>query len=149
VTAGRVSLRAVLQRPVMVGDVRLGAPTDAVLDSESRRVVGLEVTCPDGVRRFLPLAAARIRKDRVAVGSALMLLEEGEREFYRRLSRTFVALLGSAVARDGQALGNLVDLVIARDGAVEAVATQVSGSGARLHERAGVTLAPARRASAA
>ena len=72
ITAG-VSLRELLERPVMLGDIRLGAPIDAVLDADSLRVVGLEVECGDGLRRFLPLAAARIRDDRLSVERATLV----------------------------------------------------------------------------
>jgi sporulation protein YlmC with PRC-barrel domain len=149
VTSRSFSLRALLGRPVMLKGIRLGDPSDAVLDTESLRVVGLEVLCADGARRFLPLAAARIREDRVAVGSALILLEGEDREFYRPRSRTFRALIGAPVERGGRPLGELVDLVVAPDGTVEAVAARVNGSGALLHESAGVTISPAPKASAA
>lgn len=148
-TCGTFFLRALLGRPVMLKGIRLGDPSDAVLDTESLRVVGLEVLCADGARRFLPLAAARIRDDRVAVGSALILLDDEDREFYRPRSRTFRALIGASVERDGRPLGELVDLVVASDGTVEAVAARVNGSGALLHESTGVTISVAPKASAA
>jgi hypothetical protein len=149
VTTGAVSLRSLLERPVMVQDIRLGTSDDAVLDSESLRVVGLEVLCSDEVRRFLPLAAAQIRDDRVAVGSALLLLEEDVREFYRRRSRLFRSLLGTPVAGGRRPLGELVDLEIALDGTVTAVSTRVNGSSPRLYPRAELRIGPARRATAA
>lgn len=133
----------------MLKGIHLGAPSDAVLDTLSLRVVGLEVRCDDGVARFLPLAAARIGDDHVAVGSALILLEDGDREFYRPRSRTFRALIGARVERDGRPLGALHDLVVAPDGTVEAVSARVNGSGARLHDSAGVAIAPDQEASAA
>ena len=148
-TCGTFSLRALLGRPVMLKGIRLGDPSDAVLDTESLRVVGLEVLCADGARRFLPLAAARIRDDRVAVGSALILLDEQDREFYRPRSRTFRALIGAPVEQEGRPLGELVDLVVAADGTVEAVAARANGSGALLHESAGVTISVTPKASAA
>ena len=148
-TSRSFSLRALLGWPVMLKGIRLGDPSDAVLDTESLRVVGLEVLCADGARRFLPLAAARIREDRVAVGSALILLEDGDREFYRPRSRTFRALIGAPVEREGRPLGELVDLLVTPDGTVKAVAARVNGSGALLHESAGVTISAAPKASAA
>jgi hypothetical protein len=148
ITAG-VSLRELLERPVMLGDVRLGAPTDAVLDSDSLRVVGLEVECDDGVRRFLPLQAARIADDRVAVGSALMLLEENVGDFYRRRSSMFTGMVGLPVERGGRQLGHLTDLVIGPDGTTDSVRVSVNGSGELSHPRAGVVIRPARRVPAA
>jgi sporulation protein YlmC with PRC-barrel domain len=149
VTSSSFSLRALLGRPVMLKGIRLGDPSDAVLDTESLRVVGLEVLCADGARRFLPLAAARIREDSVAVGSALVLLDDGDREFYRSRSRTFRALIGAPVEREGRSLGELVDLLVTPDGTVEAVAARVNGSSALLHESVGITISPAPEASAA
>ena len=149
VIAAGVSLRELLERPVMLGDVRLGASIDAVLDSDSLRVVGLEVERADGVRRFLPLAAARIGDDRVAVGSALLLLDENVGAFYRRRSSSFAALVGLTVERAGQPLGRLVDLVVAPDGTIESVRVRVNGSGEQSHPRAGVVIGRARRIPAA
>ena len=143
-----LSLRELLERPVMLGDIRLGASIDAVLDIDSLRVVGLEVEGRDGVRRFLPLAAARIGEDRVAVGSALMLLEENVGAFYRRRSSSFNALVGLNVERAGQPLGRLVDLVIAPDGTAESVRVLLNGS-EQSHPRAGVVIGRARRIPAA
>jgi hypothetical protein len=133
----------------MLEDIRLGAPIDAVLDTESLRVVGLEVECGDEVRRFLPLAAARINEDRIAVGSALMLLEENVRGFYRRRSSMFSAVVGLPVERAGRPVGRLVDLVVAPDGTAEEVRVRASGSGDASHPRADVVIGPARRISAA
>ncbi len=77
VTGSRAA-EALLGLPVRVHGIELGRPVDVVLDLESRRAIGLEVRCPDDARRFLPLAAARLREDEVAVGSALLLLDERE-----------------------------------------------------------------------
>jgi hypothetical protein len=134
----------------MLEDIHLGDPTDAVLDSESLRVVGLEIACDDGVRRFLPLAAARLREDHVAVGSALLLLlEEDVRGFYRRRTLMFTALVGAPVQRAGRLLGQLSDLTVATDGEAEAVWVSLNGSGERAHARAGIVVGPAHRVPAA
>jgi hypothetical protein len=149
VTTAAVSLRELLARPVMLGDIRLGTSIDAVLDGETLRVVGLEVECGDGVRRFLPLAAARIGDDRVSVGSALMLLEENVGAFYRRRSSSFNVLTGLTVERAGQPLGRLVDVVIAPDGAAQSVRVLVNGSGEQSHPPDGLVVGRARRIPAA
>jgi hypothetical protein len=133
----------------MLEDIQLGEPTDAVLDCESLRVVGLEVECDDGVRRFLPLAAARVRDNQVAVGSALLLLEEDARDFYRRRTLTFTALVGAPVERAGRPLGELSDLTVAADGTAEAVWVGANGSGERRYPRAAVVIGPAQRVPAA
>jgi len=144
---GRLS--ELVGRPVMLQEIHLGAPTDAVLDSESLRVVGLEIECDDGVRRFLPLAAARIREDHVAVGSALLLLEEDVRGFYRRRTLMFGALVGAPVERAGRLLGELSDLTVAADGEAEAIWVSVDGSGERRYPRAGLIVGAAHRVPAA
>ena len=144
---GRLS--GLLERPVMLENIRLGAPTDAVLDGESLRVVGLEIECDDGVRRFLPLAAARIRDDHVAVGSALLLLEEDVRGFYRRRTVMFGALVGAPVERAGRLLGELSDLAVAADGEAEALWVTVDGSDERQYPRAGLIVGAAHRVPAA
>lgn len=133
----------------MLGDIRLGVPVDAVLDSDSFRVLGLEVECDDGVRRFLPLPAARIADDRIAVGSALMLLEANVGDFYRRRSSMFSGMVGLPVERAGRPLGRLTDLVIGPDGTTELVRASANGSGEHSHPRAGVAIRPARRVPAA
>jgi hypothetical protein len=127
--------------------IRLGRPSDVVLDTESLRVVGLEVLCPDGVHRFLPLPAVRIRDDHIAVGSALLLLEEEDREFYRRRSRLFSSLVGGHVEQAGRDAGQLLDLAIGSDGAVVAVRAS-NGAGPETLSAEGVTIV-ARKASAA
>ena len=148
-STGGTSLRELLERPVMLEDIHLGEPTDAVLDSDSLRVVGLEVQCDDGVRRFLPLAAARIRDDHVAVGSALLLLEENVRDFYRRRTVMFTAVVGAFVERAGRPLGRLSDLIVGPDGVAEAVWISSNGSGERQYPRAGVVISSAQRVPAA
>jgi hypothetical protein len=133
----------------MLEGIHLGDPTDAVLDSESLRVVGLEVECDEGVRRFLPLAAARIREEHVAVGSALLLLDDDVRGFYRRRTLMFTGLLGAPVERGGRLLGELSDLTVGAEGEVEAVWVGVDGSSDQRHPRASIVVAPAHRVPAA
>ena len=149
VTVGRLSLRALLQRPVTVRGIRVGTPEDAVLDGRLSRVLGLEIVCADGVTRFLPLAAARMRDDRVTVESPLVLLEEDQRAFYRRGSRPLRELLGAPLLRDGRPLGELVDLLVAEDGSVVAVSAACEGSAPALHDRAGLAVGRAAEVPAA
>jgi len=139
------SVAALLQCPVMMRGIQLANPFDVVLDAEVRRVVGIEVLCGDDVHRFLPLQAARIRPREIAVGSALLLLEERDVEFYRRHARTFRSLKGAAVERGGMLLGELEDLLIAADG--EIVAVQAGGECFRRDGR--VVIGAVRKASVA
>lgn len=78
----------VLALPVRLHGIRLGQPVDAFLDERVDRVVGFEVRCGDGARRFLPFAVARLQEDEIEVDSALMLVDERDLAFYRRHSRS-------------------------------------------------------------
>ena len=81
----------VLALPVRVHGIELGQPVDALLDPHAGRVVGFEVRCGDGVRRFLPFAVARLREDQIEIDSPLMLIDERGLDFYRRHSRSLGA----------------------------------------------------------
>jgi hypothetical protein len=67
--------------------IHLGRPVDALLDARVDRVLGFEVLCGDGARRFLPFAVARLRADEIALESALTLIDERDIGYYRRNSR--------------------------------------------------------------
>jgi sporulation protein YlmC with PRC-barrel domain len=93
------------------------------------RVVGLEVACGDDERRFLPLAAAHVHEDEIALGSALLLLEGDDLAFYRRRGRMLSALRGREVTRGGRALGALKDVVLDEDGAVRLLEVETTDGG--------------------
>jgi hypothetical protein len=101
-----------LQLPVRVRGIQLGRPVDVVLDLDGRRAIGVEVLCGDGTRRYLPLAAARVREDEIVVGSSLLLLDENDLAFYRRRARTLRSLRGTVVDRGGRPIGLLDDVLI-------------------------------------
>lgn len=109
---------AVLRLPVRSGGAELGRPVDLVVDVETWRAVGVEVICGDRVRRFLPLAAAAIGADEIAVTSSLTLLDEAGAVFYRERTDALSALRGQEVERAGQLLGELVDVLLDEDGAI-------------------------------
>ena len=113
-----LSAQELLRLPVRLRGITLGRPADLVLDPEATRVVGVEVVCGDDGRRFLPLAAARIREDELAVGSPLLLLDEGDLAFYRRRGRALSSLRGAEIVRSGRIAGTLADILIGEDGAV-------------------------------
>jgi hypothetical protein len=115
---GGLSAESLLRRPVRLRGIRLGFPADVLLDVEAMRVVGLEIACGDDERRFLPLAAARVRDDEIAVGSALLLLEGDDLSFYRRRGRMLSAMRGRRVSLAGRHAGVLKDVVVGDDGAV-------------------------------
>lgn len=76
-----------LSLPVRMHGIQLGTPVAALLDARADRLLGFEVLCGDGARRFLPFAVARLRADEIALESALTLIDERDIEYYRRNSR--------------------------------------------------------------
>ena len=109
-----------VHRPVTYRDIRLGVVTDALFDRPVRRLVGLDVRCGDGADRLLPFPACEVREGRLAVESALVLLE-GNVDFYRLEGSTFGALQGVSVLGGGVELGTLADLVVDDPGEVARV----------------------------
>jgi len=97
-----VSAEQLLRLPVRVRGIDVGHAVDLLVDNDAQRVLGLDVLCRDGEHRFLPLTAAIVRPDEIAVDSALTLLTENELGFYRKRATT---LRGKArdvlVAPDG------------------------------------------------
>lgn len=120
---GVVTGDELLRRPVRLHGIELGRPVDVLVDREGR-ALGLEVVCRDGRHRFLPLGAAEVRDDEISLGSALLLLEGDELAFYHRKAEGLGALRGTAVVRGGEEVGALADVVLAEDGAIEAVVVE-------------------------
>ena len=81
----------VLALPVRLHGIQLGQPVDALLDERVDRVLGFEVRCGDGARRFLPFPVARLQEDQIEIDSPLMLIDERGLDFYRRHSRSLGA----------------------------------------------------------
>jgi hypothetical protein len=67
---------------VSTNGIELGR-TVAVLVDRDGRVVGFELVCRDGARRFLPAVAADVGSAEIRVDSALVFLEERELDWYR------------------------------------------------------------------
>jgi hypothetical protein len=107
-----------LQLPVRVRGIQLGRPVDLMLDLDGRRAIGLEVLCGDGTRRYLPLAAARVREDEIVVGSSLLLLDQNDLAFYRRRARTLRSLKGTMIERGMHTIGLLDDILLGPRGEV-------------------------------
>jgi PRC-barrel domain len=94
--------RALLGRPVVFRDIRLGTVTDVIVDEAVSRVLGLEVRCGDGADRFLPWAAGEVEAEGVRVSSALVLADA--LEFYCSQGRPLTRLVHRpeiVVAEDG------------------------------------------------
>lgn len=117
---GARSAAVSLQLPVQLRGIQLGWPVDILLDLDGWNVLGFVVLCGDDSRRFLPYAAAVVSDEVIAVGSALMLLEDAG--FYERRGVSFRSLLGTEL--EGGALrdvtldatGHVTELEIEREG---------------------------------
>jgi hypothetical protein len=144
-----VSADTILGLPVRLHGIQFGRPVDLVLEPVTLRAVGLHVRCGDGDDRFVPLAAARVAADEIAVRSALVLLDEDNLAFYRSRGRTFRGLRGSPVSRGRRTLGELVDLVIAPDGMPVELVVERGGARERVPFGADVRVLDRGRASAA
>ena len=111
-----VSASELLRLPVRVRGIEIGHAIDAIVDPAQKRVLGFDVLCRDESHRFLPLTAAVIRPEEIAVDSALTLLAEDQLDFYRKRARWLRELVPGLqhawVAADGT-----LELVISDDAA--------------------------------
>jgi hypothetical protein len=87
---GGLNVETLLQRRVCFRDIELGRVVDVILDTSVRRVLGLDVLCGDGVRRFLPYGACALVDGVVGVDSALVLSDE--LDFYRSRGQALTVL---------------------------------------------------------
>ncbi len=130
---GSLSAAASLLLPVRLRGIQLGRPVDMLVDLDHWNVLGFVVLCGDESRRFLPLAACQVLDGEIAVGSALMLLEDAG--FYEERGVSFRSLLGT------EAAGGLVrDAWFTTGGAVTERDVEVDGASSR-------SPAPARQAA--
>jgi hypothetical protein len=67
--------------------IQLGTPVEALLDARADRLLGFEVLCGDGARRFLPFSVAHLQANEITLESALALIDERDIGYYRRNSR--------------------------------------------------------------
>jgi len=121
--------------------IQLGRPVDLIVDVAGRQVIGFVVRCGDTSRRFLPFAASQPSAEEIAVGSALMLLEDVA--FYEKRGVSFRSLLGGQVGAEGE----LRDLVIGPAGAITALVVERDGTLERI-QAAGATVIPTRATAA-
>jgi hypothetical protein len=116
-----------LRLPVRHLGLTLARPVDVLLDRDDFKVVGLDVICGDEEHRFLPLAAAAIGTEAIAISSPLVLLEETELAFYRSRTVSLAALRGRRVRRRDRYVGLLRDLLFETDLTVAAVVVDEGG----------------------
>jgi hypothetical protein len=122
---GSLSAAGSLLLPVQLRGIQLGRPIDLLLDLDHWNVLGFVVLCGDESRRFLPLAASQVLDEAVAVGSALMLLEDVG--FYEERSVSFRSLLGTELAR-----GIVRDAWFTPAGAVAELEIEIDGARKRI-----------------
>jgi hypothetical protein len=122
---------ALLRRPVAVGALRIGAAVDALFDRQLTRLIGFDVRCSDGAHRFLPYPACEVCDDRIAVESALVLLDR-QRGYYAVAGSAFSDLRGQEVSLDREQVGPLADLVVDAGGSVERVVVSAPDGGLSL-----------------
>lgn len=91
---------------VRAHELRLATVTGTVLDARWERLLGLEATGRDGIRRFLPWVAVELHDGIVAVVSPFVLVDTGELDGYVRLGATVVRdpmqLAGLGVGSGGE-----------------------------------------------
>jgi hypothetical protein len=137
---GSLSAAAVLQLPVRLQGIELGRPVDLLLETESWRALGFVVRCRDESHRFLPYMASQPFDDEIAVGSALMLLEDVA--FYRKRGVSFRSLL------DGQVDGGVLrDVILTNNGEVTEIEI-MRGDVVERIPAAGATVLPTRASAA-
>jgi len=142
---GSIASGDVLALPVRMHGIALGRSVDLIVDVDVRRVLGFEVRCEDDTHRFLPLAAARVHEDKIAIGSPLTLLDE--LAFYRARGHGLGALRGARVANARGKLGPLRDVVFEDDGMIRELVVATEAGERRIQPGADVRIAS--RASAA
>jgi hypothetical protein len=133
---GSLSAAASLRLPVRLHGIHLGWPTDLLVDVDSWHVLGYVVRCGDDSVRFLPWVAAQTGDAEIAVGSALMLLEDFG--FYAKRSESFRALAGGEIAL----AGTLRDMLIGEGGSVSELEIEQDGGVQRVPP-AGIRISPA------
>jgi hypothetical protein len=111
------------------------------VDVEAWQVLGFVVRCGDESVRFLPWQASQPSESEIAVGSALMLLEDVA--FYAQRSVSFRSLLGGELALGGV----LRDVLIGDRGAVTELEIERDGERRRIPP-AGSRVVPTRASAA-
>jgi hypothetical protein len=127
---GALSAADLIGTAIRLHGILLGRPVDLVLDATCRRVLGFVVESGDDAPRFLPFAASQPSDGLIAVGSALMLLDDVA--FYRTRGVSFRSLLGTQIEHAGVPAGTLVDLHIGHAGDVVELEVELGGTRNRI-----------------
>ena len=122
---GSRSAAGLIGAPVRLHGIMLGRSIDLVLDAAGRRVLGFVVESGDDVARFLPYAASQPGDGLVAVGSALMLLDDVS--FYRKHGSSLRSWLGTEIERERIPVGTLTDMHIDHAGDVVELEVELDG----------------------
>jgi hypothetical protein len=136
---GSIAFGDVLALPVRLHGIDLGRVVELVVDLGVRHVLGFEVRCGDERHRFLPLGAAHVRENEIAIGSSLILLDE--LDFYRGRGHALGALRGARVASTGGELGTLRDVVFDAAGSIRELVVGTSTGETRIAPAADVQVA--------
>ncbi len=133
--------------PVRVADHTVGRSSDLIFDAGCRRLTGFEIEALSERKYFLPLAAARLGGDGIAIESALHLVDDTS--WYESGGLALSALLELRACAGAHDAGSVVDLrLAAADGDVLAFvldgerlvprnAAELTASVLRLRRRAG------------
>lgn len=121
------SAAELLQRQVLLRGIRIGRPTDLVLDLETSRVVGVELRCGDEVDRFLPFPVARMDEEAILLDSSLQLVEDEGLAFYRQAGTSLRSLRGTPVDSAAGAVGTLVDIAVDAAGRITGLTVERAG----------------------
>lgn len=127
---GSHSAAGLLGLPIRLHGIMLGRPIDVVLDSGAKRVLGFVVESGDDAPRFLPYAASQPEAEAIAVGSALMLLDDVS--FYRTRGASFRSLLGTEIERENAPAGTLIDMHIDHAGDVVELEVELGSQRSRV-----------------
>ena len=133
---------------VRLRGLALGRAVDLFLDRDDLRLVGIEVLCGDEEHRFLPVAAAKLARDEIAINSPLVLLEEAQLDFYASRTFSLDAIRGRPVRRRDRDVGVLRDLRLNADHTPAAVVVEADGREHVLPFDDAVRFDPRRRSAA-
>jgi len=145
---GERSANELLTMAVRLHGLALGRPVDVLLDRADLRVVGVDVLCGDEEHRFLPVAAAKLDDEGIAIASPLILLDAAQLDFYRSRTFSFGAIRDRRVRRRDHDVGVLRDLRLNRDFTVAGVIVDAGGREATLPFDASIQFDPRRRSAA-